>query len=61
MTYEIVARYEGGFMQTFKCENKSIEEITSFFRAANEKDQTFKAVVLTVKCLDTGKVDVIDL
>lgn len=61
MTYEIIARFEGGFMQTFKYENKSLEEITNLFRAANENNPKFKAVVLTVKCLDNGKVDIIDL
>ena len=61
MTHEIIARFEGGFIQTFKYENKSIEEITNLFRSANEKNPKFKAVVLTVKCLDTGKVTVIDL
>lgn len=61
MAYEIIARYEGGFMQTFRYENKSVEEITNLFRAANENNPKFRAVVLTVKCLDNGKVDVIDL
>lgn len=48
-------------MQTFKYENKSIEEITNLFKAANENNNKFKAVVLTVKCLETGKVNIIDL
>lgn len=48
-------------MQTFKYENKSIEEITNLFKAANENNTKFKAVVLTVKCLETGKVNIIDL
>ena len=61
MTYEIIARFEGGFIQTFKYENKSVEEITKLFRVANENNPKFKAVVLTIKCLETGKVDVIDL
>lgn len=61
MTYEVITRFEGGFMQTFKYENKSVEEITKLFRAANENNAKFKAVVLTAKCLETGKVDVIDL
>ena len=61
MTYEIIARFEGGFMQTFKYENKTIEEIANLFKKANESNAKFKAVVLTAKCLETGKVDVIDL
>lgn len=61
MTHEIVARFEGGFIQFFKYENKSLEEITNLFRAANESNPKFRAVVLTVKCVETGKVDVIDL
>ena len=61
MTHEIIVRFEGGFIQTFRYENKSVEEITNLFRAANENNPKFRAVVLTVKCLDTGKVDVIDL
>lgn len=61
MTHEIIARFEGGGWQTFKYENKSVEEITNLFRAANEKNPKFKAVVLTVKCLETGEVNVIDL
>jgi len=61
MTYEIIARFEGGFIQTFRYENKSIEEVANLFRAANESNAKFKAVVLTVKCLETGKVDIIDL
>ena len=61
MTYEIIARFEGGFMQTFKYENKSIEEITNLFRAANENNPKFKAVVLTIKCLDNSEVNIVDL
>lgn len=61
MTYEVITRFEGGFMQTFKYENKSVEEIANLFRIANENNAKFKAVVLTIKCLETGKVEVIDL
>ena len=61
MAYEIIARYEGGFMQTFEYENTSVEEIANLFRAENENNAKFKAVVLTVKCLETGEVNVIDL
>lgn len=61
MTYEIIARFEGGFIQNFEYKNKSVEEITNLFRAANEKNPKLKAVVLTVKCLENGKVEVIDL
>lgn len=61
MTYEIIARFEGGFMQSFKYENKSVEEIKKLFIKANENNPKFKAVILTIKCLDTGEVNIIDL
>jgi hypothetical protein len=61
MTHEIIARFEGGFVQSFSYENKSVEEITNLFRAANENNPKFKAVVLTVKCIENGEVNIIDL
>lgn len=61
MTYEVIARFEGGFINTWTYENTSIENITELFKEANKKQGTFRAVVLTIKCIESGAVEVIDL